>query len=174
MLNTFRTVASFWLSRIERKTGRSLLPARVGAIINYHPINERLATGGQPNRAQIGALARSGYRTVVNLAPATAANALPDEQACVEAAGMTYVHIPVAWTNPTQADFDRFCDIMSAHEHERVFVHCAANMRVSAFVYRYRRDILSDDEAMAAADLHRLWRPAGVWADFIGVPGPTR
>jgi hypothetical protein len=48
-----------------------------------------------------------------------------------------------------------------------VWVHCAANMRVSAFVYRYRREILAESDAAALKDLHRVWEPFGVWKSFV-------
>ena len=48
-----------------------------------------------------------------------------------------------------------------------VHVHCIANYRVSAFFYRYRRDVLGVDEGQARADLEALWQPDGVWAAFI-------
>jgi hypothetical protein len=48
-----------------------------------------------------------------------------------------------------------------------VHVHCIANYRVSAFVYRYRRTILGMDEARARADLDRVWQPDPVWKEFI-------
>lgn len=164
---TLQTVARYWVSVVERRFGLSLLPARVEAITNYHQIDDKIITGGQPNAAQMAAIVMAGYRAVINLAPSTSANSLPEEQAVVEAAGMTYIHIPVEWANPTQADFERFCAAMRDHADERIFVHCAANMRVSAFLYRYRRDVLFVDEEEAADDLHRLWEPSGVWADFI-------
>jgi hypothetical protein len=36
-----------------------------------------------------------------------------------------------------------------------VHVHCIANYRVSAFFYRYRRDVLGVGEATARADAER-------------------
>jgi hypothetical protein len=48
-----------------------------------------------------------------------------------------------------------------------VHVHCIANARVSAFFYRYRRDVLGMDEARARADMEEVWRPKGVWAEFV-------
>jgi hypothetical protein len=42
------------------------------------------------------------------------------------------------------------------------------NARVSAFVYRWRRDVLRVDEAVARAAMESVWRPGGVWAAFIG------
>jgi hypothetical protein len=49
-----------------------------------------------------------------------------------------------------------------------VHVHCIANYRVSAFFYRYRRDVLGMNEAEARAEMEQVWHPEGVWAVFIG------
>ena len=48
-----------------------------------------------------------------------------------------------------------------------VHVHCIANYRVSAFFYRYRRDVLGVDEAQARAQMEQVWQPHGVWATFV-------
>jgi hypothetical protein len=48
-----------------------------------------------------------------------------------------------------------------------VHVHCIANARVSAFFYRYRRDVLGMDEAQARAEMEEVWRPKEVWAEFV-------
>ena len=42
------------------------------------------------------------------------------------------------------------------------------NYRVSAFFYRYRRDVLGVDETQARAEMEQIWRPEGVWATFVG------
>jgi len=44
-------------------------------------------------------------------------------------------------------------------------------LRVSAFLYRYHRDVLNRPEPQARAELERLWPPGGVWATFIGTSG---
>jgi hypothetical protein len=49
-----------------------------------------------------------------------------------------------------------------------VHVHCIADYRVSAFVYRYRRDVLGMKEAEVRAEMEQVWHPEGVWAAFIG------
>jgi hypothetical protein len=45
---------------------------------------------------------------------------------------------------------------------------CIANYRVSAFFYRYRRDVLGMNEAEAGAEMEQVWHPEGVWAAFVG------
>jgi hypothetical protein len=41
------------------------------------------------------------------------------------------------------------------------------NYRVSAFIYRYRRDILGQDDTLARAEMEQIWQPDGIWADFV-------
>ena len=81
--------------------------------------------------------------------------------------GMAYIHIPVDFQNPTGQDFDQFCAVMKQLKDVPVHVHCIANYRVSAFFYRYRRDVLGMDETRARADMEDVWHPEGVWAAFV-------
>src|SRR4029077_20690041 len=92
---------------------------------------------------------------------------LPDEAASVAQLGMTYIHIPVDFQNPTEQDFEQFCAVMEQLKEVPVHVHCIANARVSAFFYRYRRDVLGMDETQARAEMEAVWQPEGVWATFI-------
>jgi hypothetical protein len=48
-----------------------------------------------------------------------------------------------------------------------VFVHCAANMRVSAFVFLHRVLHHHVSKAEAEGDLHAIWKPDAVWSQFI-------
>ena len=136
-------------------------------IFNYHPISEQIVTSGQPSPGHFPLIRAAGFTTVINLAPHGAENALPNEAELAQQQGMQYLHIPVAFDNPTEADFQRFCQAIEAAKPEKIFVHCAANMRVSAFIYRYRTQILQEDASPAQRDLYKLWKPFGVWAEFI-------
>jgi hypothetical protein len=53
-----------------------------------------------------------GIRHIVNLGLHGQEKALPDETASVNRLGMTYIHIPVDFQNPTDQDFDQFCAVM--------------------------------------------------------------
>jgi len=81
---------------------------------------------------------------------------------------MAYVHIPVEFDAPKEDDFVRFCTVMQELVDEPVHVHCIVNARVSAFLYRYRRDVLGVSEAIAREAMQKIWTPGGVWAAFIG------
>ncbi len=136
-------------------------------IYNWRRLDERITTSGQPTEAQLAEIQALGVRHVLNLGLHTAERALPDETASVSSLGMTYIHIPVDFRNPTELDFDQFCSTMERLRDVPVHVHCIANYRVSAFMYRYRRDVLGLDEPQARADLEAIWHPEGVWADFV-------
>ncbi len=81
--------------------------------------------------------------------------------------GAQYVHLPVDFKDPKEADFRKFVEALHEAKDRKVWVHCAANMRVSAFTYRYRVSELGEDEATAKQDLHRIWQPFGVWSEFV-------
>ncbi|GAB4234527.1 MAG: protein tyrosine phosphatase family protein [Elainellaceae cyanobacterium] len=136
-------------------------------IYHFLPISETIATAGQPTADQFAAIQRAGYQVVVNLALESSTNALPNEQELVEAQGMRYVHIPVIWEDPTFADFDRFSEVMQDTQDQKVFVHCAANMRVSAFMYLYRRLHQDISHEQAVQDLQQIWQPNPTWQQFI-------
>ena len=136
-------------------------------IYNWRRLDERTTTSGQPSEAQLRSLRDLGVRSVINLGLHTHAKALPDEAKSVADLGMTYVHIPVDFQNPTESDFQQFCDAFERLQDEPVHVHCIANYRVSAFFYRYRRDVLGMDETGARREMEAIWQPEGVWTSFV-------
>ena len=136
-------------------------------IYHWHRLDHRITTSGQPTEAQLAEIAALGVRCVINLGLHSHEKALPDETLSVAALGMKYVHIPVDFKHPTDADFSAFCSAMLASSDAPVHVHCIANYRVSAFFYRYRRDILGMGASEARADLDRVWKPDAVWTAFI-------
>ncbi len=137
-------------------------------ILNWRRLEPNLTTSGQPTEAQLAALAPLGVTRVVNLALHTHPRALPDEAASCAALGLDYVHIPVDFQAPDEADYARFRQVMAARGEACLHVHCIMNYRVSAFLYRWRREAQGWSEAAARAELEGVWRPGGVWAAFIG------
>ncbi len=81
---------------------------------------------------------RDSRRSSTSPCTTSRAYSLPDERGRSTGLGMTYVHIPVLFESPTEANLLAFCDAMDAHRGEKVLVHCAANMRVTAFLGLYR------------------------------------
>jgi uncharacterized protein (TIGR01244 family) len=134
----------------------------------WRRLDSQITTSGQPTEDDLEALSGLGVEHVINLALHTHERALPDEAGSVAALGMTYTHIPVAFDAPTDEDFIRFRAAMEGMAGAKVHVHCIVNARVSAFLYRYRRDVLGMDEQQARQEMESVWQPGGVWAAFIG------
>jgi protein tyrosine phosphatase (PTP) superfamily phosphohydrolase (DUF442 family) len=137
------------------------------AIRNFVALTNELATAGQPTEDQLVAVRDSGYTVVVNLGLADPRYCLPDEQRSVLDLGMSYRHIPVNFESPTASDFQAFCAVMSEARGQRVFVHCAANFRVSCFVALWGEFELGWSRQKADAHIEKLWEPNAVWAEFL-------
>jgi len=140
---------------------------KLEAIINYLPISGTLGSGGQPAPEQFAELRAAGYEVIINLAMPDSTNALPNEAALATAQGMTYIHIPVVWKSPTQQDLERFFAVMDAHRGRQIFVHCAMNMRASAFIYLYRLLRLNVPQEQALTTMQTIWDPNPTWQHFI-------
>jgi uncharacterized protein (TIGR01244 family) len=141
--------------------------AAVAGIYNYRRLSDRIATSGQPTEAELAAIARAGYQVVINLGLTGTDYALPDEAGLAASLGLGYVHIPVLWERPTGGDLDAFLRAMDRHRDRKVWVHCAANMRVSVFMALYRVRRLGWSIERALVDVHALWVPNATWQRFF-------
>ena len=170
MANTFITVLGYMGTRVRQRLGVEGKLESLNDIFNFIQLDDCVATSGQPTEAQFSLVKEAGYTTVINLAPKSHENALGNEDEILESMGIRYIHLPVVFTNPTRDDFERFIGALESCDDDRVWVHCAANMRVSAFFFKYRTERLGWSAEQAKADLHKIWEPAklmGVWQDFI-------
>jgi len=136
-------------------------------MIPSTPVTARLACAAQPAAGDFPALREAGYGRVINLAPAGMRESLPDEQALVEASGLAYTHIPIPFQAPEPAQFAAFLEAMDAAGEEKVFLHCIANYRASAFaaLYGFRR--LGWERPRAEAFIARIWQPNPAWRAFL-------
>ena len=132
-----------------------------------------IGTSGMPTVEQFREIAKAGFTTVINLALPTSDNALANEGELVTRSGMMYAHIPVLFDAPKRSDYERFEKLMKAMAGEPVFVHCAANMRVSACLLLYRLRNGLAQRAEAEADLRKIWEPDEVWREFINAQLPA-
>ena len=134
----------------------------------FHAVSDRLGTSGQMTYNQIDHIKEAGYEVVINLAPAhLERNGL--EGYMVTERSMAYVHIPVSWQEPAMRDLDLFFEVMKANADRKVYVHCFANMRASAFVYLYRTLVEQVPDDAAKEDMHVIWDPTeqAQWAALI-------
>ena len=165
--NTFKTSTGYFLTLLRKYIPLPMAKNAIEDVFNYLRISENLATSGQPTESQFSSIRDQGFKTVINLAPHSAENALIDEAATLTELGINYIHIPVDFKAPTDEDFKTFVAKMQTRSDEKVWVHCAANMRVSSFIYKYRLTVLNEDPVEAKKDLDKIWQPSSVWQEFI-------
>jgi protein tyrosine phosphatase (PTP) superfamily phosphohydrolase (DUF442 family) len=139
----------------------------IETICDYYQISDRLATSGQPTPPEFASIAQAGYQAVINLATSNSTNALANEGIIVTDLGIVYVQIPVIWDAPKLKDVETFFKIMKSFDGEKVWVHCAKNMRVSCFIYFWQKYILRLPEEQASYPMNQIWQPTGVWQTLI-------
>lgn len=134
-------------------------------FINYVQINEKIATSGHLNVDQIKSISGMGYSTIINLAPHSAQEILPNEGKIVATHFMTYVNIPVPYEDP-QHQLKMFFAVMASLKDQKVWVHCEQNTEVAAFVYLYQRyeQRLSHDQALSE---FTEGTPDQTWLEFF-------
>lgn len=138
-------------------------------IYNFLALSDHLFTGGMPKADQLTDAAQRGVQIVINLAPHTVPDALPNEPELVDSLGMQYVNIPVVWKTPTRDGLDRFMAVMDENKDKKILVHCQANFRATAFVALYRILRHGWEPKAAMEDMHRIWDTEDypIWKMFI-------
>ena len=123
---------------------------------NTHRVFEWLWSSGQLSERDIASLPAYGIEVVINLALPTSSNALPGEADLVTENGLAYVQIPVEWEDPKVEQFAQFVGVLGAFAGCKLWVHCAKNMRVSAFIYLYRKLVLGEGEEQASFPMREV------------------
>lgn len=146
----------------------------LAGIYNFREVTPDLACAGQPSEGELASVAEAGYAVVVNLGLLGTQYALPDEAGRVRALGMDYVHLPVQWRGPTPADLHAFLRAMRALAGRRVFVHCAANKRATAFLAVHCVRALGWTPERARGLVRSVWEPDALWARLLAEAGGLR
>ena len=138
-------------------------------ILNYVKINELISTSGQPKIEELELIANEGFEVVINLAMPTTSNALENEDKIVSSLNMSYIHIPVDFENPKISDLKLFLNVLQALGANKVWIHCAKNYMVSAFMYVYHKYILHTPFEQIDLSIFDMWQPSLVWQELIKV-----
>ena len=136
-------------------------------IKNFLPVDARIGTAGQPTEDELREVVADGYRAVVNLGLLNPEYCLPDEEGLAASLGLQYRHLPVSFDAPAVADFDAFVAQMDAWSGQRVFVHCAANFRVSGFMAVFGELRLGWDRDRADGHARTFWEPNRTWQQLV-------
>ena len=142
-------------------------------ILAWQRLSDTLTTSGKLDERDPARLAAIGVKQVINLAMPDHPEALPDAESAFAAQGIGYTHIPVPFAAPEEPHYQAFAEALESADGP-VHVHCIMNWRVSAFCYRYNRDVRGMPEPEARALMERQWSPetnehedAPAWAAFI-------
>ena len=139
-------------------------------IYNYYRIPNLFETSGQPSGEELKSLAKEGFEVVINLASKSILNGkIINEESILRSLQLTYIHIPVDFDNPTEKDFKKFVLTIQKYFNKKTFIHCQANFRVSAFCYKYRKDILKQEHKKIIKDLNAVWFPNKTWKSFLNI-----
>ncbi|WP_417328113.1 protein tyrosine phosphatase family protein [Halarcobacter sp.] len=139
----------------------------MNSILNYIKINENISTAGQPSVEQFQQIKNENFDVVINLALSSATNALENEDKVVSELGMTYIHLPVDFEEPKLSDLNLFLRIMSAIKDKKVFIHCAKNYRVTAFMYIYHKHVLNTPFENIDVSIFEEWSPSQNWQNIM-------
>lgn len=135
--------------------------------VNTYKVFDWLWASGQLSEVDINELPGFGFDTVINLATPTSNNALRNEAELVTSLHLNYVQIPVEWELPEVDQFFLWTKLMQALDGHKVWVHCIMNMRVSAFIYLYRKFFMNETEEQARSLMDKIWTPNDIWQDYI-------
>jgi uncharacterized protein (TIGR01244 family) len=128
-----------------------LEPRTCGKIGRLHALGD-VYLAGQPSADDLAEAKKLGIKTVINLRPDAELKDF-DERKAVEAAGLAYVHIPIAGPKDlTDETFDRAREQLRTAERP-LLLHCASANRVGAvwLPHRVLDAGLSVDAALAEA-----------------------
>jgi protein tyrosine phosphatase (PTP) superfamily phosphohydrolase (DUF442 family) len=167
-MKLIKTILGFLFNQLKLISPLFLQSSNLKKVFNYYQVPGLFETSGQPNNKQLISIANGGYEVVINLAPNnTIEGRVINEKDILKSNNITYIHIPVDFNNPLDEDFNKFVAALEENKHKKVWVHCAANMRVSAFVFKYRRDVLGLSQKNIERDLKAIWIPNKAWSFFL-------
>ncbi len=138
-------------------------------IRNYVQLTPTIGTSGQPTIEQFSFIADAGHQAVINLAMPDSDYAIVQEGSIVTTLGMTYLHIPVPFDQPTPQHLQTFIRAMDAFQDSKVWVHCAMNYRVSAFLYHYLQLREGYSAPNARSPIFEQWQPNEIWQAFLSL-----
>lgn len=142
---------------------------RLDNSYNFRIASDRVSTSGIVPAGALAQLSDEGVTAVINLLPSDSEHAVENEAALVTAQGLTYIHLPVDWNEPTAADFNQFSDAMAELSGKRIHVHCAANFRVSGFYAVWAEQQGLWNRSQANDFIADVWDPTEhpQWAELL-------
>ena len=162
MSTVVRCSTTFCLFGILSFSSWAAEPAAPG-LSHFYQVNDHLYRGAQPSPAGWSSLAQMGVKLVIDLCREgeTGGHSTAAERKAVEAAGMSYVNIPMnGIVAPGDEKISRVLTLLNSNQH--VFVHCRHGKDRTGTViacYRIAHDGWTNKQALDEAvslGLHRV------------------
>ena len=138
----------------------------VTGVVNYTQVDGSVACGGDTPRDAFTSLAEQGFRAGVNLR-LDGEPGVAEEGEAVEAAGLRYVHLPMAPSAPEFETAEQFLEVVADPSNQPVYIHCASANRVGGVwaIKRVVQDGWSREAALAEG--HAIGLKSPVIIDFV-------
>lgn len=106
-----------------------------GMLNAFYPL-PGVATGGQPTPADLRALARAGYRTILDIRGPEERRGY-DEIHVAREAGLEYINVPVGHGPLADDVFERVLAVLRDESRRPLLFHCASGNRVGLMLIPY-------------------------------------
>ncbi|MEQ1579922.1 MAG: protein tyrosine phosphatase family protein [Steroidobacteraceae bacterium] len=123
--------------------------AQTATLPNRKDPLEGITSAGQPTAEQLTAAATEGFKTVIDLRPASEDHGM-DERVIVEKLGMRYVTLPVSGAKDISYANAAALDKLLAEAKGPVLLHCASGNRAGALLALRAKLKGADDESALA------------------------
>jgi protein tyrosine phosphatase (PTP) superfamily phosphohydrolase (DUF442 family) len=127
----------------------------LNTIRAFQLVDANNASSGYVTDEQFKYIKEFGFEHVISLLPGNQSH----EDSVVTSLGMTFTQIEVNWKEPTVTNVQNYFSDMKKFSGKKVFLHCMANMRASAFMFLYRTTQLGIDKSSAAELMYDIWHP---------------
>jgi protein tyrosine phosphatase (PTP) superfamily phosphohydrolase (DUF442 family) len=154
-------LAPLWVAYAGATTAKPIdAPNAVAATSQF-------ITSGQPPASALGRLKEDGFQAVIFLVPDGVRGNVANEAEIVRAQGLTFIHIPIKFDQPTPMHYSAFAAAMRGLKDKKVLVHCEVNLRASSMVFLYRTIELKQSPETAYNAVTAVWQPRYAWKPYI-------
>lgn len=125
-------------------------------ILDFHQVSQNIYRGARPHKIGLEALAKMGFKTILNIDNDKVANL--EESQNAQALGLRMVSIPMSgfWA-PTDAQVEKVLAELTNAENSPIFIHCKhGHDRTGLIVGLYRIEF-------------EQWTPAQAYAEMLNL-----
>ncbi len=143
----------------------------MSSISRFREETPLLSTAGQPTAEHFDWLKAEGYEAIINISTPTAKNFVSDEPRLVMEKGMAYVHVPVDCSALAPDHYRLVSGVLKSVAGKKVLLHCAGNVKASAFAHIFRvKELGHDPEALRTELRQREWHEPK-WYNYFDALG---